>query len=104
MFSGCERLTEFPQFNGLQTIGEESFSSCTGLTNLIIPEGVTAIGDYVFRENNSITEVIIPAGVKTIEQYAFYLFAIIYLRETECQEVAENPAPPERKGPPGHGN
>lgn len=70
-FSGCERLTEFPQFNGLQTIGEESFSSCTGLTNLIIPEGVTTIDDKAFYGCNKITMASLPTTLNTIGSAAF---------------------------------
>ena len=92
-FSGCERLTEFPQFNGLQTIGEESFSSCTGLTNLIIPEGVTTIDDKAFYGCNKITMASLPTTLNTIGSAAFANcgnLENIYALKTTCPNNTVN--------------
>lgn len=70
-FVGCENLTYVYLPNTVTKIGNTAFRDCTSLASISIPNSVTNIGYYAFYGCTALTSVTIPEGVTTIGNYAF---------------------------------
>ena len=70
-FVGCENLTYVYIPNTVTKIGNTAFRDCTSLASISIPNSVTNIGYYAFYGCTALTSLTITEGVTTIGNHAF---------------------------------
>ena len=66
-----EAIKKIIIFDGVTSIGNDSFYACTSLTSITIPDSVTSIESETFRGCSSLSSITIPDSVTTVEGGAF---------------------------------
>ncbi len=70
-FNGCKSLVEIYFYDGVETMGNDTFRYCYKLQKVRLPQNLTEIPRYAFEYNTTLTDIVLPSGITKIGSDAF---------------------------------
>ncbi len=93
-FLNCNRLTEIPLGEGLQTVPFEAFSGCVALKELRLPQSVTKVEENACTDCKALVTVMLHADLLQVDNMAFddctALKAVYFYGTAEQADVCRN--------------